>query len=293
MKQRIRALGMALAVVVLLSGTVAAGHLQEGVKSYTGCLVSKDGVIIKIKEGESPSSPCTGGMVQVHFGGGDITSISTTGALTGGGDNGAVTISLKPEFTLPTGCVAGRVAEWNGSAWVCGIDNDTTYSKGTGLDLTGTTFSIDEAYRVKNTPDCPSGQFATGFDSDGDIQCAAEKSGGVRAYATTIDDDVTVAGDTQIAVIAPPAGKYLVFASVELVNRLLDAESAAICELNGGTIYGTGGHELVAGERESISLSGYIFEHAGGEIVLTCEEFRGNVDVNQASLIAIKVDSFI
>ncbi len=64
-------------------------------------------------------------------------------------------------------------------------------------------------------------------------------------------------------------------------------------ELNGGTIYGTGGHELAAGERESVSFSGYIVEHAGGEIALTCERFRGNVDVNQASLIAIKVDSFI
>lgn len=290
MRRKLSAVALAIGVITVFAGSALAGHLG-GVTSYTGCLVSKDGVIIKIKAGESPASPCTGGMVQVHFSGGDITKISVTGALTGGGDNGEVTIGLKPEFTLPTGCVTGRVAVWDGSAWVCGIDRDTTYSNGPGLDLTGTTFSLDEAYRVKNTPDCASGQFATGFDSSGNIQCAAEQSGGVRAFATKIDEK-TLAGITRVGVIAPPAGKYLVFASVELVNRDLDSESSATCELNGGTIYQTGGQDLDPGEHRSISLSGYIFDHTGGEIVLTCNEFAADVDVDEASLMAIKVDSF-
>jgi hypothetical protein len=294
MKPQVRAMSLALAVVALLSGTVAAGHLNEGVTSYTGCLVSKDGVIIKIKAGETPTSPCSGGQVQVHFSGGDITKISVTGALTGGGDNGEVTIGLKPEFTLPTGCVTGRVAEWDGSAWVCGIDNDTTYSEGPGLDLTGTTFSIEPHYRVKNTPDCSTGQFATGFDSAGNIACAAPaSSGGVRAFANTTDI-VPLAGVTRVSAIAPPAGKYLVFATVELINRDPDSESSALCRLTGpgGTIYQTGGHDVSSGERESLSMSGWIFDHNGGEILLSCTEIFADVDVEVASLIAIKVDSF-
>ena len=121
-------------------------------KSYTGCLPPGDGPIIKIKEGNSPRSACTGGAVEVHFSGGDITKISVSGALElgpNGGDNGHVEISLKPGFSLPQGCATGRVAEWDGSKWVCGVDNDTTYSAGTGLDLSaGNQFSIDPAYRV-------------------------------------------------------------------------------------------------------------------------------------------------
>jgi hypothetical protein len=209
--QMIRALGLALAVIALLSGTVAAGHLSAGVKSYTGCLVSKDGVIIKIKEGEAPSSPCSGGMNQVHFSGGDITKITVEGALQGGGDNGEVTISLKPEFTLPAGCLAGRVAEWNGSAWVCGVDNDTTYLAGTGLDLTGTTFSIDEAYRVKNTPDCSSGQFATGFDNAGAITCAAPPSALPEVwFQSTSHADAPQGHENEVFARFLLAGNYLV-----------------------------------------------------------------------------------
>jgi hypothetical protein len=150
----------------------------------------------------------------VHLSGGDITKISVTGALTGGGDNGEVTIGLKPEFTLPTGCAAGRIAEWNGSAWVCGVDNDTTYSAGTGLDLSaGNAFSIEPSYRVKNTPDCANGQFATGFDGNGDIQCGAPSSGGIQVWQKTAGETDLPKGEGVDVVVMPlPAGTYLVTA---------------------------------------------------------------------------------
>ncbi len=35
-----------------------------------------------------------------------------------------------------------QVLKWNGSAWAPAADNDTTYSAGTGLTLTGTTFAL-------------------------------------------------------------------------------------------------------------------------------------------------------
>jgi hypothetical protein len=217
MKPQVRAMGLALAVVALLSGTVAAGHLAENVTSYTGCLVSKDGVIIKIKAGEAPSSPCSGGMVQVHFSGGDITSIAVTGALTGGGTNGAVTIGLKPEFTLPTGCDSGEIAEWNGTAWACGVDSNTTYTAGTGLDVTGTTFSIEPDFRVKNTPDCPSGQFATGFADTGTITCAAPPAPPAASipYVSTSSPDAGIPDDDVFrpyGTLAPGSGTYLILA---------------------------------------------------------------------------------
>jgi hypothetical protein len=63
-------------------------------------------VIIKVKEGNAPKSTCAGGQTQVHLSGGDISKISVTGALTGGGDNGEMTIGLKPEFTAASSAAA-------------------------------------------------------------------------------------------------------------------------------------------------------------------------------------------
>jgi hypothetical protein len=212
--RRLVAVSAVLAVAVAIGGTALAGHLGE-VKSYTGCLVPKDGVIIKVKEGTAPASPCTAGMMQVHLSGGDITKISVTGALTGGGDNGEVTLGLKPEFTLPQNCTApNNLAKWNGSAWACAADNDTTYTAGTALDLSaGNEFSIEPAYRVRNTPDCSSGRFATGFDSNGEIQCAAPQPAALPWLQASGGGAVLDDGDFHaFASVSPAAGTYLVIA---------------------------------------------------------------------------------
>ena len=42
----------------------------------------------------------------------------------------------------PTGCSAGNYVQAIGDTLTCAADQDTTYSAGTGLDLTGTTFSL-------------------------------------------------------------------------------------------------------------------------------------------------------
>jgi len=39
-------------------------------------------------------------------------------------------------------CANNQVAKWNGTAWACATDQDTTYSAGAGLTLTGTVFNI-------------------------------------------------------------------------------------------------------------------------------------------------------
>lgn len=206
---------LAVAGVVMLGGTALAGHVGNDVTSYTGCLASGKGTITKVMEGDVPNGPCTAGMVEVHLSGGDISKVAVTGALTGGGDNGEVTIGLKPEFTLPGGCDLGRVAEWNGSAWVCGVDDDTTYSAGTGLALSGTTFSVAPDHRVKNTPDCSSGQFATGFDASGNVQCAAPPAALQAFEARQVNflpgDGVPDDGNRHTFVtLDVPAGTYLV-----------------------------------------------------------------------------------
>jgi hypothetical protein len=57
------------------------------------------------------------------------------------GDETDPTVNDLGKATLP--CSNDQVAKWNGFMWRCADDTDTVYSEGTGLDLTGTTFSVD------------------------------------------------------------------------------------------------------------------------------------------------------
>jgi hypothetical protein len=239
-QRRALALAVAALCVVALTGTALAGHQTSGVKSYTGCLVSGDGVIIKVKEGNSPRSACTGGQVEAHFSGGDITKISVGSGLSlpNGGDNGEVRIVLDASHSLPQGCTTGRVAKWNGSAWICGVDNDTTYTAGTGLDLSAANaFSIEPAYRVKNTPDCSSGQFATGFDGDGNVQCqspAAQALPWVQASfeGGSIPDDGAL---HVFASVGVTPGTYLVVAKGAITSEEnVDQFKNAQCRIDDG-----------------------------------------------------------
>jgi hypothetical protein len=93
---------------------------------------------------------------------------------------------------------------------VCGVDNDTTYSEGTGLDLTGTTFSIEPSYRVKNTPDCPSGKFATGFDDAGAITCAVPAAAPPDVWFRQSTGDAPEGHENEITSVFLLSGNYLV-----------------------------------------------------------------------------------
>ena len=52
------------------------------------------------------------------------------------------------------GCATNQVLKWNGSAWVCGADNDTSYTAGAGLNLTreANCGGTSQRRRVRATP---------------------------------------------------------------------------------------------------------------------------------------------
>lgn len=287
----------AVVALTVLAGTAFAA-LGDTVKTYTGCLVTSSGNVTKLKEGNSPlGAPCASGSVPIRVSSGDITSISgDTGIVVTNGQNGDVTIGLDAKYGLRQDCASGQVIKWNGSAWACAADNDTQYSAGTGLQQSGTQFSVDPDYRVKNTPDCDSGEFATGFGSSGDVQCAAPPSAaGVQAYSARSGYFALGGEDTTVLFKSLPAGTYLLVASVELTNQ--DSVSAGgfsigSCSMPG---YTTGSNVVRAQASQvtgsaSLSLSSVI-THPGGPVELKCSEEEADIDVLNATLTAIKVGS--
>ena len=287
---RLRPIGLAVVMIAALVGGAAAGHLATDVKSYTGC-VSKDGAIIKVKEGAAPSSACSGGQTQIHLSAGDITSISVGAGLTGGGVNGAVSIGLDASFTLPQDCVAGEIVERSASGWTCGDDDDTTYAAGTGLDLSaGNVFSLESDNLVVNGESCAAGQYVSGIGTDGHVNCATLPSATqIQAYATALNGEFDLGGTETVLALNAPAGNYLLFATVELRNvDVGDSTSEATCSIPN---YATG----------FIALSEYVYDesvslhsaltHPGGPINLQCTELSADVDIQAASFQALRIDA--
>lgn len=309
MKRKLLVAVLGGAVVAATATTAFAGHQTSGVLSYTGCLSATEGVMIKIKQGDAPKSPCTGGQVQAHFSGGDLTKISVGNGLLLplGGDNGEVRIELAAGQTLPSGCTGGQVIEWNGSAWVCAADNDTTYAQGTGLDLSlSNVFSIEPAFRVRNDTDCGAGQFATGFNDAGQIACSAPATAsGIEVWRSTADVTILPKDEGVDLIMMPlPAGTFLVTAVASVGDRVGsegDENAHVQCLFRNGAFNAVPGvldvevdlsGEFLLGPEAPAVLHGVVTLAAADTLRFTCSGSGGDDDPDQASdisMTAVKV----
>jgi hypothetical protein len=241
-----------LAVALALASALVFAR-QDATASYTGCLNVKGGTIVSVALGDAPLAPCGANQIQVHLGGGDITSITAGTGLQGGTTNGVATLSVQPSYRLPQTCSFGALAKWTGSAWECGADSDTAAVAFAGYDIEGDT--------------------------------------GMPNTLTTLRS------------LALPAGKYAIFAKIQIRFFEVPAEAQdAECVLRAGSDVDTGQIFRGEGDHATFDVMSLMLVHEfdnDGFAEVACADF-GYDDPNDYAdavwrnlrITAIKLDSF-
>src|SRR5262245_14740540 len=292
---------LAVAVAGIVVGTSIAAFPTDNVKLYTGCLTS-GGTIVSVAEGNSPKQACGSGQV-VKLSGGDITKITAGTGVTvtpTGGANGEVTVAVDSAHSLPQNCTSGQVAKSDGSnAWACANDTDTntTYSAGHGLDLTGTTFSIESDNLVSNDQTCAAGKFATGINGSGVLTCADLPAGTQPAWYLDLDHNNQVghlgrATETMVT-LDLPAGKYALEGSAFGHSTDDDPQAFSCTLVSPATIFSTGGngggtvtdpHTFAPQGHEVALVGGVTTLAAPGQVRVDCNAFEAFFDTKLTAL---------
>lgn len=291
---------IALATIVATiagAGGAYAAYPQDSVGVYTGCLnIAGDGngTINALAPGLNPLRACGKNQILVHLSGGTITEIKAGTGLTGGGSNGSVTLNLASSYQLPQTCTNGSIIKWNGSVWTCA--SEQTYTNGTGLDLSGNTFSINPNYQLpqsctagqiaksggqstawacgdQNTysgndfalsnQSCNSGQFVNAINSTGHTQCGNDQTYNGHDFATSgqacSQGDYVQGIDSNGAVICTtdsPTGLHSVYDTY----KTLDVSTFALPNTVGLIVHCNSGDVATGGGVDAIGVGGSVFQ---------------------------------
>lgn len=155
---------------------------------------------------------------------GDIT-------VSGGGDVFTINSSaVEASMLSQMGATNGQVLKWNGTAWVPVADNDTTYSAGQGLELTGTTFklaqngaTLGQVIKWNGSQWLP----ANDLQSTSGIQLY-QYSAGNGGYVVATNLGVTFTKSSGIGTFVIPEGIKLISARVHGISSDLNSNSFSV-----------------------------------------------------------------
>lgn len=155
---------------------------------------------------------------------GDIT-------VSGGGDVFTINpSSIEASMLSQMGATNGQVLKWNGTTWVPVADNDTTYSAGQGLELTGTTFklaqngaTLGQVIKWNGSQWLP----ANDLQSTSGIQLY-QYSAGNGGYAVATNLGVTFTKSSGVGTFVIPEGIKLISARIHGISSDLNSNSFSV-----------------------------------------------------------------